>query len=362
ARRAGPAEPRPAAARRDASLRRARLLRDQRGRRLPRRRRGEDRALLALRQQGRAPRCGPRGDGDRVDPGRRRHGVPDRRSAGAAPARDRRHARSDREPSRAAPYPARDDARADARQPRDARGAAARLRSRTRRPRGRPRRGDRHATGRAGGGRGDRPRGRRRHLPPAPAPPGPGRARSAVRRARARDRVPREHGRRRGASRGGVGVAGGGRRAREIESGRRSIMSSTKLAASTVAPRTLALDEEVEISTRAAQEEAYERLLRRLSHQSVVKHFDAYADVDWEAPEMRIEVGDPHWQLDADDPLGATEWYRSRDPRVRSAIGLHMVATFMKIGLQFESVLKRGLLEFAWRLPNGAPEFRYVYH
>ncbi|HZR79675.1 MAG TPA: diiron oxygenase [Candidatus Binatia bacterium] len=139
-------------------------------------------------------------------------------------------------------------------------------------------------------------------------------------------------------------------------------MSSTELAASTVAPRTLALDEEVEISTRAAQEEAYERLLRRLSHQSVVKHFDAYADVDWEAPEMRIEVGDPHWQLDADDPLGATEWYRSRDPRVRSAIGLHMVATFMKIGLQFESVLKRGLLEFAWRLPNGAPEFRYVYH
>ncbi|MDX2168912.1 MAG: diiron oxygenase, partial [Deltaproteobacteria bacterium] len=27
-----------------------------------------------------------------------------------------------------------------------------------------------------------------------------------------------------------------------------------------------------------------------------------------------------------------------------------------------ESVLKRGLLEFALRLPEGAPEFRYVYH
>ena len=34
----------------------------------------------------------------------------------------------------------------------------------------------------------------------------------------------------------------------------------------------------------------------------------------------------------------------------------------MKIGLIFESVLKRGLLEFASTLPNGAPEFRYAYH
>src|SRR5262249_47979467 len=31
-------------------------------------------------------------------------------------------------------------------------------------------------------------------------------------------------------------------------------------------------------------------------------------------------------------------------------------------GWQFESVLKRGLLEFALRLPDDAPEFRYCYH
>jgi len=39
-----------------------------------------------------------------------------------------------------------------------------------------------------------------------------------------------------------------------------------------------------------------------------------------------------------------------------------MIASFMKVGAQFESVLKRGLLEFAFDLPNGAPEFRYAYH
>ena len=34
----------------------------------------------------------------------------------------------------------------------------------------------------------------------------------------------------------------------------------------------------------------------------------------------------------------------------------------MKVGLQFENVLKRGLLEFALELPDRTPEFRYAYH
>ncbi len=103
-------------------------------------------------------------------------------------------------------------------------------------------------------------------------------------------------------------------------------------------------------------------LLGRLSHQSVVKHFDAYADVDWDAPEHHIDPDDPRWVLGADDPLGATAWYRERPPTVRSRLGLHLVASKMKVGAQFENVLQRGLLEFALGLPNGAPEFRYVYH
>jgi hypothetical protein len=113
---------------------------------------------------------------------------------------------------------------------------------------------------------------------------------------------------------------------------------------------------------QARLEREYRTLLERLSRQSVVKHFDAYADIAWDDPEMRVDPSDPRWELPADEPLAATAWYRSRPADVRSAIGLQMIATFAKIGLQFESVLKRGLLEFAETLPNGSPEFRYVYH
>jgi hypothetical protein len=107
---------------------------------------------------------------------------------------------------------------------------------------------------------------------------------------------------------------------------------------------------------------AYGALLARLSHQSVVKHFDAYADVDWDNPEFAIDPEDPRWELSEDDVLGRTAWYRAQPAGVRARIGLHMVASFMKIGLQFEAVLKQGLLQFAATLPDGAPEFRYVYH
>ena len=128
------------------------------------------------------------------------------------------------------------------------------------------------------------------------------------------------------------------------------------------APST-SLNEEEQLShDDAAEPSAYRRLLARLSHQSVVKHFDAYADVAWDSDELRIDPADPRWELGADDPLGGTEWYRAQAPEVRARIGLHLVASKMKTGLEFESVLKRGLLEYATTLPNGSPEFRYVYH
>ncbi len=122
------------------------------------------------------------------------------------------------------------------------------------------------------------------------------------------------------------------------------------------------LPEEEGLSREAAAGLEYERLLRRISEQSVTKHFDAYADIAWNAPEFAIDPRDPRWGLPPDDPLGGTTWYRAQTQEVRSGIGLHLTASFLRIGLQFESVLKRGLLEFADRLPNGALEFRYVYH
>jgi hypothetical protein len=109
-------------------------------------------------------------------------------------------------------------------------------------------------------------------------------------------------------------------------------------------------------------EGGWEALLGRLSNLSVTKHFDAYADVDWEAPDMQIRRDDPLWKLREDDPLGATDWYRSLPAESQSALGLDLIASKMKLGLQFESVLKQGLLRFAAELPNGSPEFRYCYH
>jgi len=110
------------------------------------------------------------------------------------------------------------------------------------------------------------------------------------------------------------------------------------------------------------QDQAWLSLLDRLNHQSLARHFNAYTDVDWDSPRMALDPEDPRFELPEDDPLGATTWYRELPAATRARLGCEGVASKMKIGLVFESVLKRGLLEFTSTLPNQAPEFRYAYH
>jgi hypothetical protein len=113
------------------------------------------------------------------------------------------------------------------------------------------------------------------------------------------------------------------------------------------------------------QEQASDRfaeLLARLSRQSVEKHFDAFADIAWDDPDWAIDPADPRWQLADDAPLAGTDWYQSLPAETKSRLGLHLIVSNMKAGLQFENVLERGLLEYAFALPDRAPEFRYAYH
>ena len=113
------------------------------------------------------------------------------------------------------------------------------------------------------------------------------------------------------------------------------------------------LDEEITTS-------AFEPMVARLNDLSVRKHFEAYVDVPWD--DHPIDPVDPRWELAPDDPLGATDWYRSQPQEVRARLGLDRISSQMQVGYFFEGVLKRGLLEHATTLPAGSPELRYVYH
>jgi hypothetical protein len=102
--------------------------------------------------------------------------------------------------------------------------------------------------------------------------------------------------------------------------------------------------------------------VERLSRQSVVKNFDAYADIPWDDPEFAVDPDDSRWDLTGIDPLGETEWYRSQPAGVRSRISLYRFASAAQLGWQFENVLKRGLLEMAFATDTRNPVFRYAYH
>jgi para-aminobenzoate N-oxygenase AurF len=125
---------------------------------------------------------------------------------------------------------------------------------------------------------------------------------------------------------------------------------------------TAAVAAEVPFEEAPVARESYQALLLRLSRQSVQKRYECYRDIDWDAPEHAIEPSDSRFILPATEPLGASEWYRSLPQPVQSRMGLYRLATFMKVGLQFENVLSQGLLRFAMSRPERSLEQRYAYH
>jgi hypothetical protein len=136
---------------------------------------------------------------------------------------------------------------------------------------------------------------------------------------------------------------------------------NTALSASTSPPTTNRRPYLAPVAASSGTER-YQAIVQRLSRASVNKHFDAYADVPWDDDEYRIYKDDPRWERGPSDALGGTAWYRSLPQVERARIGLSMTAFQMKMGVTFESILQRGLLEFTSTLPNGSAEFRYAYH
>jgi len=90
-------------------------------------------------------------------------------------------------------------------------------------------------------------------------------------------------------------------------------------------------------------------------------HFEPYVDIDWDAPENALDKSDPRWQLDADiAPLAATDWYAEQPLQQRIDMGRWLTANILKVTLQFEMMLVRGVVHYADKLPNGSPSFRYL--
>ncbi|MFJ6104275.1 diiron oxygenase [Streptomyces sp. NPDC092359] len=108
--------------------------------------------------------------------------------------------------------------------------------------------------------------------------------------------------------------------------------------------------------------ETYHARLRTLSEASVHIHFDAFADIDWDDPDHAVDPTDPRWVLPAADPLGGHRWYREQPLEVRARIGLWRYANIVKVGMQFENILIRGVMDYLFALRNQNPEFRYLTH
>lgn len=106
----------------------------------------------------------------------------------------------------------------------------------------------------------------------------------------------------------------------------------------------------------------YVETLAMLSEGSVRRHFNPYTDIDWDAPDFSVTGDDPRWVVSATEPLGRHPWYLAQPLDKQIAIGMWRAANLVKVAEHFESVLVRGLMQYAFFAPNGSPEYRYCLH
>ncbi len=107
----------------------------------------------------------------------------------------------------------------------------------------------------------------------------------------------------------------------------------------------------------------YAETLRQLSQASVDRHFDAFTDIPWDHPDFAVDPTDERWVLpDGIDPLGSHPWYKALPLERQIEIGMWRQANIMKVGLQFENILIRGIMQYVFSQPNGSAEFRYLTH
>ncbi len=109
-------------------------------------------------------------------------------------------------------------------------------------------------------------------------------------------------------------------------------------------------------------DQPYVEMLNTLSEGSVRRSFNPYTDIDWDSPEFAILDDDERWVLPATDPLGGHPWYQEQTLDRKIEIGKWRQANILKVGLQFESILIRGLMNYTFWVPNGSPEYRYCLH
>ena len=108
--------------------------------------------------------------------------------------------------------------------------------------------------------------------------------------------------------------------------------------------------------------EQYAQVLDDLSQASVDRHFDAFRDISWDHPDFQVDPTDARWVLPKVDRIGSSEWYQQQPLDKQIEIGMWRQANIMKVGLQFENILIRGIMQYVFTLKNGSPEFRYLTH
>jgi hypothetical protein len=103
------------------------------------------------------------------------------------------------------------------------------------------------------------------------------------------------------------------------------------------------------------------QILDDLLRRTAASRLHPFTAIDWTAPEHRIDPQDPRWLSCLVGPPAPADWFATLSAPQQATFAMERACVFFLAGIEFETGLSTGLLQFAQRPGTDRRTFAYIY-
>jgi hypothetical protein len=104
-----------------------------------------------------------------------------------------------------------------------------------------------------------------------------------------------------------------------------------------------------------------QRIVDDLLRQTNLNRSHPFASIVWNAPEYAIDPVDPIWLSCIEGPIAPQGWFQQLGADDQARFAMERICAFFLAGVEFETGLSAGLLQYAQRPEIDHQEFSYIY-
>ena len=115
-------------------------------------------------------------------------------------------------------------------------------------------------------------------------------------------------------------------------------------------------------NTQAIISKSYSSKLNGLNRISVDRQIDPTKAIDWDSPDMAIDLEDPIWIPTCNTALTESAWFQNLPNKKKTQLALDILGEHIGLQIAVEHVLQRGLLGLVKSNKISSEEFQYIHN